>query len=123
VDPEAQAADAAAGGIRVTSAFVSRGVTAYGLWINWKACIESYPEVTPLFQACGDQRYVRLQPACELQPFGFVKRTGLKGGGLDRVNLAQQFIWGHNVFEAGNPLSKVGQNMTVPSIAPMEFIN
>jgi hypothetical protein len=109
VEPEAQAADAAASdGVRVIAAYVSRDVTVYGLWINWKECIEGYPDVKPLFQACEDQRFEWQKSACELDANAFVSRTGISTGIIDQVKLAQQFTCGQIVYAAGTSLHKVG---------------
>jgi hypothetical protein len=80
------------------------------MWFNWKECIQDYPDVKPLFQVCGDQRFVQLHPACALSLHAFAKSSGYKSGNINLVKLAQQFAWGHNVFEAGTTLSKVRNN-------------
>jgi hypothetical protein len=108
VQPSTQAADAAADdGVRVTATHLAGGVTVYGLWINWKECLEGYPDERALFQAC-DSQFIRLEPACELGVHAFVTGVGLKKGSINRVKLAQQFTWGQTVFEAGISLFKVG---------------
>jgi hypothetical protein len=104
--PAASAADAAAaGGVRVTASF--RDVTSYALWVNWKDCLEGYPDVKPRFYACGDQQFVQLEPARELTMNAVVTGVGVKKGTLDRIKLAQQLVYGHIVFEAGISLPKV----------------
>jgi hypothetical protein len=83
------------------------GVTAYGLWVNWEACMTGYPQVKPLFHVCGDASFVRLQPVCELRMSAFVRRIGIMSGSLVCIKLAQRFTFGHTHFESGTLLSEV----------------
>lgn len=101
--PQTQPAD----GVRVTAAFIKRGVTAYGLWVNWEASLAGYPQVKPHFHVCVDASFARLQPVCELGVKRFVQRSGRTGGSLNAVKLAHSFTFGGAAFERGTPLSQV----------------
>jgi hypothetical protein len=110
------AATAATHGVRVTATNTALGVTSNGLWINWKECLEGYPDVKPRFHACGDQRFVRQEPVCEMSLHAFVRSAGCKAGSVHQVKLAQQLTCGHIVYQAGTYLHKVGHNSYVTLI-------
>jgi hypothetical protein len=101
-----QPAAANTDGVRVTATYLKRGVTAFGLWVNWEACLAGHLQVNPLIQVCGDASFVRLQPVCEVGVGTFVRRTGLDGG-RRAIKLAQRFTCGSSVFQRGMSLFKV----------------